>query len=1089
MPKKSRPETEPELDVARESVLRMQRRFRIAIAGYLCVLVLALTPWTQDPAGDIKRLILLGGSAILAASWLAASWRRGVPVRRPRMANEVLLVFLAFFLAGTLLSPFRGVSVTQLCYFFALYALYFVASQVYNDARQVDGLLVAFVVALVLASLYAFAQKLGLDPFPWTDRDQDVYTNLPGTFGNPNYAAHTLILGIIAAIYLAWSQHNRWFLGAAGVFLVYQYFTEQRAGLIALAAVLVFLGCVWAAGKLWRPPVGRAAAALAITVALGLAGVGGYMLQNKMRNGSALPLDGSLLLRYNGYLNAAAMIMDRPLLGHGPGVYALRTPAYWTSFEQQWFAQEQRLNAHVHNDLLEVAVDAGLPAAGLYLSAMILGISFGLLFALSSRTGGRGRIGFMFAGVFLAFLVDGLFGFNLRVPVSASLFFVLLGCLEGLWSNAPAGAVRTARPGTWGRVWRTGMAGAAIFTAAWGLTVFVSELFLQAGLRAHFESLRILNASPGEQRGMDPEQARAFVMARAADARAALEWGERLAPWNHRFAGRMGEAGMALREYPRAVADLERALALNPYYIPTLARLANAKLALAEEGMDEAEAHKTAPDPKAARLLNEAEAYADQIMGLCPPFPTAEDLEGRICCARAKFLSESQPPAERAEIMAQWDAAEDHVTRAIALGARNHIDLYRLLARIREERGDRDGREEAIVRAVQADPADEIMWKTFFDYAMHAKVSDRVLSTLYLLIAHIGTLDPPRNDALAQGYMVLGYCQAQKKDLPSADAAYENAIRVGQDRADIWTAFAQYTRRNDKLPMFEAALDKTTAEAEADGVVSQNGLSVAQLLMAEIREASGQTPELIDAAYRKAVRFGPDRPDTWANYANFARKNDRMEEFKAVLKESCAKCLVDGPTPLAYVRAVCDVLERGASALEAASETLLRQFREYPENDARLRTVHLGWATQLLLEALAAAQESGAPLCMTYLNLGIILAGMDQFTAAEALFPPAMQCLDGVNAAVAGTHWADIMQRSGRLEEARNLLKDLAARFPDTLMVRWAYAQLLAKVNQVPEALQEYDAILAFPFLQPSERVRLESERTALMQAPVAPRP
>lgn len=1082
-------ETEGLLAAPDETVQRMQRRFRVALGAFLFVLVLALTPWTRDPAGDIKRLILGVASAGMVMAWLAASWRLGVPVRRPRIALELLLGLLIFLAIGTLRSPFPGVSMTQLGYFASLFLLYFVASQVYIEARHVNGLLMTLCAAMACATAYAFLQKVGWDPFPWTDRQLDVYTNLPGTFGNPNYAAHALILAIVIAIYFGARPDTRWGLGLALAFAVHQVFTDQRAGLIALAAAGVLLVSARISGYVIRGPIGRTVAGIALAVAVGIAAVSGYMLQNKARHEIALPLDGSLLLRYNGYLNAAAMALDKPLLGHGPGVYALRTPEYWTTFEQQWFAQEQRMNEHVHNDLLELAVDGGMPAAGLYLSALLLMMAFGLLLALSAPPGDRRKLGYMFAALFMVFLVDGLFGFNLRVPVSASVLFLMFGALEGLWAGGRPATVPARVPGAAGRIWRFGMAGAALFVAIWSINVFVSELCHHSGLRAHYEVLRVVNAPIDKQRDMDPERARSFVSARAAQAREAFKWGERLAPWNHIFAGRMGEADMALRDFDRAVTDLERALALNPYYIPTLARLGNAKLTLAQSLIDAAGKAKTVPEAAVPELLDDAQEYADQIANLCAMYPGAEDLKGRIANARATYLGALRPPAERAEIAAQWNAAEKHFETAIQLGARNHIDIYRLLAQLRKAKGDRKGEEEALVRAVQANPSDELMWRAFFDYTLQAKPSDRLRSTLYLLMSHISALDPPKNDALGRGYMVLAKYHAQEKDFSAADAAYENAVRVGSERADIWTAFAQYANRNDRLPLYEAKLNDAAAEAVSAQVISHPALAVGFLLLAEIRETKQADIDGAEAAFVRAVRFGPDRADVWANYANFARKNDRLGAFKETLESSCTECMANGPVPLVYVRAVCDVLEKGGGALDVATDALLRQFREYPEDNKRLMTVHLGWAAQLMLEEAVAAQAAGKTLCLTYLNLGIVLAGMDQFAAAETLFPPAMQCLEGENVAIAGTHWADVLQRSGRSDAAQNLLNDLVARFPETLMVRWAYAQLLAKTERVPEAVQEYDAILAFPFLQPSERQRIQAERTALLQAPAVEQP
>ncbi|HNR30467.1 MAG TPA: tetratricopeptide repeat protein, partial [Candidatus Hydrogenedentes bacterium] len=595
--------------------------------------------------------------------------------------------------------------------------------------------------------------------------------------------------------------------------------------------------------------------------------------------------------------------------------------------------------------------------------------------------------------------------------------------------------------------------------------------------------LQVLSAPPEEQREMDPQKAAAYVTAQRDAAVSAFLWGEGLTPWNHQFAGRIGATLAAVQDYDEAVRHLERALERNPYHVPTLARLVGTRLAQAEAEMNQ-EPGEAAPTANPDRLLDDATRHADRMIALCPYFPIAEELKARILCLRAQSLARRDPPADRVEIEEQWRAAEAHFERAIELGAKNHIELYRFLAQVRDVLGDLEGEEEALVRAAQANPGDGALWNVFFDFAMRAEPSERLQSTLTMMIAHIANLDPPRHDAVAKGYMALARLATESRDFPRAEAAFANAARYGTEEASVWTAFAQYAHRRKRLAFFEECLGEAVRRVKETGVLTHPALAVAHLLLAEIQESQQPPvdPAIIDAAYQQAVQFAPDRPDVWSNYANFARKQDRMDALKETVTTSCRAALENGLTPLAYVRAVNDVLEEGPVALEVATETLLRQFREYPPDNARLAAVHLTWAAQLLLEAAVAAQDGDVPLCMTWLNLAIVLAGIEQYPVAEGLYPRAMQCLEGENVAVGGMQWADTLQRMGRMPEAINLLRDLLVRFPDMPDVRHACAQALARNRQIPEALQEYDVLLDVPYLPPNIVQQLEAEREALLQ-------
>lgn len=116
---------------------------------------------------------------------------------------------------------------------------------------------------------------------------------------------------------------------------------------------------------------------------------------------------------------AAAHLLDAPLLGLGPG--AVR--AHWPAWEAALFREEDRRFAapqdHVHDDLLERALEQGIPAALLFAACAGLAIA-------------RGRRRTPWAAAALASLcARALVDFPLARPAELALFVTLAAaCLE-----------------------------------------------------------------------------------------------------------------------------------------------------------------------------------------------------------------------------------------------------------------------------------------------------------------------------------------------------------------------------------------------------------------------------------------------------------------------------------------------------------------------------------------------------------------------------------------------------------------------------------------------------------------------------------
>ncbi len=761
-----------------ERIDRYTRLIRLAYAFFVWLLVLALYPGTMNPAGDIKN-VLIGAAALgFVSAWLAGVWFLGAPVRRPRFFLPLLLAFLAVYFVAFLRSSYTGVSAVEMTRFFSLFALYWVATQVYTNEAQLRGLMLAICGAVAVASLYGFCQRLGLDPFPWENRESPLYRNLPATFGNPNFAAHALILAIIMALYLAVTgTRAAWIF--LPIFAAHLLATHQRAGLVALAAAAALVLVARYVGRRVKVPQAAVIVSVVLVVFLGLVAAGGAMGVAKLRTGSALPLDGSLLLRYQSYTSAARMALDAPLGGHGPGVYRIENPRYWTPYEQEWFALERRMNMHVHSDALELAVDAGIPATGLYLALLIAGVLLGLALALSAEARSRRRaLGFAFSALFLAFMVDGLFGFNLRVPVSAGLLFLLFGSLDGLLAKAvpDAAGKGTGRAKALGAALLAATAACALFAAC----VFAAQVNLKSAAAAN-ETGDLLAAE------------------------AALRSGERLAPWNWEFSRRLGRLSLRQRDYEESIAHFDRSLEINPYFIMTQLLLARTKHLIALKSME------THPDDidTCLSLLDESVGHVEAMLGYCPMLPEGQDMLSSLSVVSAMRLAQDTSAGGADKRDAYWRRAEEHLLQAIHYRAPNQSELFKRLGDVRMATARAGEAGQAYVRAVTVEADDVSAWPDFFTFALSQKRQDEFKNVVEGRIQSYASKTAPDPKVLSALHMWrAAIMEAGYKDVNEATRSFKKAADTAPHAVEVWINFGRYADRNDQLDALSKAFLK-----------------------------------------------------------------------------------------------------------------------------------------------------------------------------------------------------------------------------------------------------------------------------------------
>jgi tetratricopeptide (TPR) repeat protein len=469
-----------------------------------------------------------------------------------------------------------------------------------------------------------------------------------------------------------------------------------------------------------------------------------------------LPLDGSLVLRLNGYYGAAQMLLDRPLLGLGPGGYALRVPVYWTPYEARWFAQTGKKNTHAHNDLLESGADGGVLGIAAYLTLMIYAVLAAVRLMQSQEPSRRG-LGVVLAAAFAGFAVDGLFGFNLRVPVSSGLYFLLYGVLAGVGASA-----------TPARRWpAAGLAAACLLIACAGLayaaTTFVGERAYQFAAGARDYALQ------EAARGNAPASRSALAQAETALTEAALRLPGDARPWEMR-----GHIALMLGNAATAAAHFAEGLRRTPHYPPLLVARARALTEVLREGVERPWLY---PGADLWQAGNAAELAALRARELCPPLGAAHEALGRLAVLRAQVANDPE------KARAYRAMAQSHLMEALVRGGATNTGIRLELAKLAMTEHDPPAALRFLQQAVALDPRSETAWETFEKFAA-AQDAWHAYEEALSQAAHALPASDPGKGALLERLAVLpGRASA---DAARLSAMVAEGMRCAPGRLAFW---------------------------------------------------------------------------------------------------------------------------------------------------------------------------------------------------------------------------------------------------------------------------------------------------------------
>jgi O-antigen ligase/tetratricopeptide (TPR) repeat protein len=383
------------------------------------------------------------------------------------------------------------------------------------------------------------------------------------TFAHKNIAAQyvTVTLPLGLAAWAEWPRRPRVTPAAAACVvaasLMAVFLAAARTRSAWAAAVTEVLVVGWLVLRDRRPHVmRRLLAAAVVAVALAAAALPAVRARARalwlpapVRYGETTPGFTSVHHRQAIWLNTAAMTADAPLRGVGLGNHKVHYPAYARSAAVDEILSADRQLDHVHNDLLQLAAEAGLVGVAL---AGWLAVRALLAWRVVAQAQGTTPLLVAWAAMAAGLGVDSLFSFPMQRALPPVVLAVGLGSMAAL-----AGL----RPGP-------GRAAARVAAAAAAAALAAVLLFQARAVRADRHVRRMLAA---EARGAWP------VVRDEASAALAQR------PRHRQALFALATAELARGRLPEARAGFRRLLDDHPHDLPALGNLALAHAAAGDD--------------------------------------------------------------------------------------------------------------------------------------------------------------------------------------------------------------------------------------------------------------------------------------------------------------------------------------------------------------------------------------------------------------------------------------------------------------------------------------------------------------------------
>ena len=426
----------------------------VLLVGWMLQPRLVDNPFTPTLRVTVGILALVFGWIVIQSSWIVPTdWQHPLWQEMEKLLRNQGLIKDEVVRGAIVLDP----SATS---FYTVRLLSYVASfwlalLLTQDGRRAHLLLGVIIVTGLLYAAYGYyIQFTGSNKVLWFDKRSYV-DNMTSTFFNRNSYAAYAGLGLLSAtayVFQRWrrvwresSQHFFWrdvlsalagkeiyWLLLPAIFFAALVLSASRAGFASCMAGMAVLIIGIAINK--NMPLLRLFGTIVVLAAIGVGGllIGGNMLIERL---NANMVSEDLDMRVGVYKLTWEAIKANPWFGYGLGNFDAAFHMFRDSSVVGWFQE-------AHNEYLEMMMDLGIPAAGLWFLGMGL-LAWRCAYGMVTR-----RKDGIFPVLALAVLTQeglhSILDFSLQVPAVSVTFAAILGMGVAQSRSSRSGSERSS---------------------------------------------------------------------------------------------------------------------------------------------------------------------------------------------------------------------------------------------------------------------------------------------------------------------------------------------------------------------------------------------------------------------------------------------------------------------------------------------------------------------------------------------------------------------------------------------------------------------------------------------------------------------